>query len=251
MSAKDITLTPDHLKGKSIFIATPCYGGKADVNYVSSLMRLVALLYQYKVRFYLSLIGNESLITRARNTQAAQFMAHPDKFSHMMLIDSDIEFQGEDILRMLFEDKDILCGAYPLKCIPPKTVVKLKSKELVDGKFYEVVNAGTGFMMIKKRVFEKMHEAYPQYKYNLNPETMSTSNIKENLDKYAYTLFETQIEEMEDGTLNYLSEDYFFCRRWQDLGGKVLIDPDISLNHVGTYTFKGQALSESKLKSQE
>ena len=37
----------------------------------------------------------------------------------------------------------------------------------------------------------------------------------------------------------YLSEDYTFCRRWQNMGGKVYVDPHVILDHVGTYTFKG------------
>lgn len=240
MNTESPTLTPEHFKNKSLFIATPCYGGMASINYITGLTKLISFLYMYRIQFHLGLIGNESLITRARNTLTAQFMEK--KYTHLFFIDADIEFNAEDVIQMLHADKDVLCGAYPTKCIPPQSVVKTVSTELVDNRFLVAHNAGTGFMMIKRGVIEKMFKSYPEFKYTLNKETQTATNIEEDLDKYAYALFDTNIEEMEDGTLNYLSEDYLFCRRWQKLGGQILIEPKIKLNHVGTHVFKAEKL---------
>ena len=159
-------------------------------------------------------IGKESLITRARNTLVAQFMA--SGFSHLIFIDADQEFDPRDVVRMLHYDKDVLSGACPLKCIPPRYALSLISADFIDGKFVEAYNAGTGFMMIKREVFQKMFKAYPELKYTLDENTITVSGIKENLEDYAYTLFDTQTEELPDGTRVYLSEDYAFCRRWQN-----------------------------------
>ena len=96
--------------------------------------------------------------------------------------------------------------------------------------------------MIKREVIEKMFASYPELKYTPYDLSRRDEKLQEDLDEYAYALFDTNIEEMEDGTLNYLSEDYLFCRRWQKLGGQILIEPKIKLNHVGTHVFKAEKL---------
>jgi len=239
------TLLPQDFKNKKIFIATPCYGGMATTHFITSLCSLVAYFKIYEIEYHIGLIGNESLITRARNTLTAQFMAK--EFTHLMFIDADVSFQSEDVIRMLHEDRDILCGAYPLKGIPTTSVVHVKSLVMEDEKFLEARNAGTGFMMIKREVIKKMFESYPELRYSLNQQTLEKSSVKSDLKKYTYALFDTNIEEMEDGSLSYLSEDYLFCRRWQKIGGKVLLDPEIRLDHVGAYVFKGEALEIKSL----
>jgi hypothetical protein len=162
-----------------------------------------------------------------------------------MFIDADIEFDPEDVIRMLHEDKDILCGAYPLKAIPATSVVHVESLEMKDERFLEARNAGTGFMMIKREVIEKMMESYPELKHQPGRNILKASSPvykTEDILKYTYALFDTNIEEMENGVLQYLSEDYLFCRRWQKLGGKVLLDPEIKLNHIGAHVFRGESL---------
>ena len=242
MQKSDIEFTQEDFKNKSLFIATPCYGGMASIEYMTSLCNLINFFSIYKIEYYLGFIGKESLITRARNTLVAQFMA--SKFSHLIFIDADQEFDPRDVVRMLHYDKDVLSAACPLKCIPPQYALSLISTDPIDGKFVEAYNAGTGFMMIKREVFEKMFEAYPELKYTLDKRTINVSNIKENLADYAYTLFDTQTEELPNGMRVYLSEDYAFCRRWQNISGKVLIDPDIKINHIGPHVFEAQDVNK-------
>ena len=235
-----MTLTAKNFAGKSLFIATPCYAGLAHADYVSSLMRLIVYLTRFDIQLYLGLITNEALITRARNFLVAQFMAK--KFSHLIFIDADTEFHAEDVLRMIYYDKDVLCGACPFKTIPTKYVLKLKDDEIVDNRFPVLDNGGSGFMMIKRETLLKMFESYPELKYDLNKETIEASRIKNNLNDFAYTLFDTGTEKLEGGRINYLSEDYLFCRRWQKIGGKVLLDPEVQLNHIGNHKFLGSKL---------
>jgi hypothetical protein len=242
MNIENVTLTPEHFKEKSLFIATPCYGGMASANYITSLAKLISFLYMYRIRFHLGLIGNESLITRARNTLTAQFMN--DSFSHLIFIDADMEFEPLDVIRMLHYDKDILCGVAPTKTLPPRYAVAYKSKELIEEKFLEAYNIGTAFMMIKKQVFSKLMEAHPELKYDPHQKDCELSDF-ENVSKYTYALFDTQIETLPNGKRIYLSEDYLFCRRWQNIGGKILIDPTIAMNHVGTHVFEGQSPAET------
>ena len=61
-------------------------------------------------------------------------------------------------------------------------------------------------------------------------------NVDEKFEKHMYALFDTMID---PDSRRYLSEDYTFCRLWQQMGGEVFLDPRTGLNHVGHYTFRG------------
>ena len=79
--------------------------------------------------------------------------------------------------------------------------------------------AGTGFMLIKREVFEKIEEATPHLAH-------------EEIDGPTHAFFDTSIEE---GV--YLSEDYFFCKRWSEIGGDIWMDPTVKLKHHGTCAY--------------
>lgn len=245
------------LQKSKLFIATPCYGGALTEPYFKSILRLVFFFDKHNIPLQFGTIANESLVPRARNTLTAFFMR--SDCTHLMFIDADIEFKVEDIVRLVAADKDIAVGAYPKKGInwemvrkhvlanPNDTTsdisavgseyainfnfksIEERSIEVEDG-LVSLKDAGTGFMLIKRGVFEKMAEAYPELQYN------NDINVDKDLDKYTYAFFDTIIEE---SSKRYLSEDYTFCRRWQNLGGKVWLDPNISLNHYGTIPFQG------------
>jgi hypothetical protein len=76
-----------------------------------------------------------------------------------------------------------------------------------------------------------MLKAYPELKYN-NDVTINNQH----LDDHFYALFDTMIDPVDR---RYLSEDYTFCRRWQEIGGDIWLDPSISLNHYGHFCFQG------------
>lgn len=224
----------EKLRGANIFFATPCYGGMLTDQYFLSMFRATQVLAKYGIKFRITTLRNESLITRARNILTAMFVA--SDCTHLMFIDADIEFQPEDIIRALAHDKDIIAGAYPKKALPVqyalnfKFVDKEKRKIRVENGAAEVLDASTGFFMIKRRVVEKMMAQHPELHYK------NDSNIDPSLNQYCYALFDTILDKRDN---RYLSEDYCFCRRWQDLGGEIWIDLNTKLNHVGSYTFEG------------
>ena len=104
------------LRKKHIFIATPCYGGQLGEPYFRSMMRLAIMCNKYDIPYTISTLANESLITRGRNTLVSFFMENPEA-SHLFFIDADIEFEPEDVLRMVAYDKPITVGAYPKKAV--------------------------------------------------------------------------------------------------------------------------------------
>ena len=252
-----------YLRQQHIFIATPCYGGAIGEPYFRSMMRLCILFNKYEIPYTVSTLANESLVTRGRNTLVSFFMENP-KATHLMFIDADIEFNPEDILRMVAYNKPIVVGAYPKKAINWQSIIDASQNEsfeetaatieghssnyVVNFEFntdeegnrlpqvQEVDNliklkdAGTGFMLIQKDVIQQMFDAHPELKYN------SDINVGKQFDPYMYALFDTMID---PESRRYLSEDYTFCRLWQMMGGDVFLDPRTGLNHVGHYTFRG------------
>ena len=92
------------LRQKHIFIATPCYGGQLGEPYFRSMIKLAILCNKYNIQYTISTLANESLITRGRNTLTSFFMENKQA-THLFLIDADIEFNAEDVLRMIPYDK--------------------------------------------------------------------------------------------------------------------------------------------------
>ena len=228
------TIDLEKLRKHNIFIATPCYGGMLTDQYFLSMFRLSQTIMQHGINFRITTLRNESLITRARNIITAMFLE--SECTHLFFVDSDIEFQAQDVLRALAYDKDIMAAAYPKKALPVQYAINFKFLDdekrriRVENGAVEVLDASTGFFMVKRRVIEKMIQAHPELHYR------NDSNIDPKFNKYCYSLFDT-IHDPDDN--RYLSEDYTFCRRWQKLGGEIWLDPNTKLNHVGSYTFEG------------
>lgn len=222
------------LRKYNVFFATPCYGGMLTDQYFLSMFRATQSLMKNGINFRLTTLRNESLVTRARNILAAMFME--SDCTHLFFIDSDIEFDAESILRALAFDKDIMAGAYPKKALPIQYAMNFKFIDQEKGQIrvengaVEVLDASTGFFCIKRNVFDKMRQHYPELHYK------NDSNIDEKYAPYCYSFFDT-IQDPEDN--RYLSEDYTFCRRLQKIGGEIWIDLSTKLNHVGSYTFEG------------
>lgn len=249
----NVSVNMDYLREMNIFFATPCYGGAVTDQYFLSMFRLSQVLMQYGIKFRITTLRNESLITRARNILTAMFL-EDKSCTHLMFIDADIEFEPDAVIRMLAMDKDIIAGAYPKKTInwgQIRRAVELGKTELAEyGADYamnlkvqpgtnkvrtsmgavEVLDASTGFFIVKREVIEQMIEAHPELHYK------NDSSIDPKFNPYCYALWDTMIDPDD---LRYLSEDYTFCRRWQKLGGEIWIDPNTKLNHVGSFTFNG------------
>jgi hypothetical protein len=171
---------------------------------------------------------NESLITRARNTLTAKFLTNPDS-THLMFIDADIGWEPWHLLVMLNADKDVIGGLYPMKSIPIKWCVNGFEGAKEDGALQEVSKTGTGFLLIKRHVFEKL---------NKHPHVIPFKNdigLPVELDAHMKTYFDTGVRENR-----YYSEDWAFCENWRDLGGEVWVDKRVLLKHSGTYVFSNE-----------
>jgi hypothetical protein len=236
------------------------YGGMTTGYYCQSLVNTTAVMRANDIDMSFSCMFNESLIQRGRNALAHGFL-NKKEATHLMFIDADIRWNPADIVPMIDADKDIICGIYPKKEINWQSV-----KDAVDrgvpvdqlkhhtGSFVvnlveysptvtvpinqpvEIWNGGTGFMLIKREVFEQLADKVPSY---INDVTDLSGSIKnDEIKEY----FATSIEE---GTRRLLSEDYHFCNIWRKAGGKVWAAPWAKLSHIGTYAFEGQLLQSA------
>lgn len=241
-------------KPKSVIIATPMYGGMCAGMYVHGLLTTADKMRSKGINVGFLHMSNESLITRARNELVRVFLEGQNDY--LMFIDADIGFDGEAVAALVDADVDIACGIYPKKEIDWKQIeaaAKRGEEGLEDfgGAFVlnmagdtsaetnekgliEVRHGGTGFMLIKRRVFEDLAPHVHTYRISSVIDETSGEPSKPLTHEY----FATSID--HNGVL--LSEDYHFCELWRKHGGKIYANPFIKLYHVGTYVYQGNIL---------
>lgn len=211
-----------------IHFCIPCYAGQLTEATFSSFVRFSLLARQHNLNWSLDTMVNESLITRGRNNLAAKMM-HNEKATHLMFIDSDIRFDADAIMKLVDADKDIVGGMYPVKGYPIRYVVNGTADPVLEGQLEEVRHIGTGFMMIKRTVFTQMFAKFPEKKFK------DSINVGAQYEPFMYALFETCLD--ADG--HYMSEDWYFCDKWRDMGGKIFAHKGIVLSHTGYHEFRG------------
>ena len=204
----------------SILFCTPCYGGQVTAQHFNSCMKLAAVLDQNNVPHDWNIGWNESLVTRARNEMTAKFLK--SEYSHMMWLDADIQFEPDDVGKLWEMNADIGVGVYAMKKRNKQWFAAWKNGALVKDldQFKEPIEvdyAGTGFMMIRRNVIEKLASSQPSY---------------EGPDGRVPALYMTPVH--NDG---FESEDYHFCRIAREAGFKVMMDPSVRLKHWGQYAY--------------
>ena len=243
------------LNGKKIYVATPMYGGFATSHYVSSIIELTEICAQNNIEIHFAFLSNESLITRARNVLVSMFLK--TDCDYLFFIDADIGFNKEDFLYMISKastsDIDILCAAYPKKRIAWERIEKARKNKLIKNEqdyvqysgvyginftegqktikmdqLNEVTECSTGFMLISKKTFINLKNAFPENTY-----------ISDNTEGSIEEIFAYFDAGIDKDTNRYLSEDYMFCKNARKIGIKILLAPWIKLVHVGTTVFSG------------
>ena len=221
-----VQVNVDYLRTTKVHIAMPCYGGMLTEATFMSYIKWANTARQLGIDWTLETMVNESLISRARNTLTAKFLDMPDA-THLFFVDADIGWEPWHLLVLLNRDKDVIGGLYPMKTMPIKWVVNgfEGAEEGPDG-LQEVSKAGTGFLLMKKNVFEKLktHPAVKQYKNDIG--------LDPKYDKHLKTYFDTAVRQNR-----YYSEDWTFSENFRDLGGKVYVDKRVLLRHSGSYVF--------------
>lgn len=232
-----------------LFLSTPCYGGVCLQAYTQSVIGLQRLCARHGIQLMLDTTENESLVHRARNLSVARFM-YKSNADFFLFVDADVHFDPEAVLRLMASGHDVSCAIYPKKVVMWEQAeqaarngdsrnlnnlsaslvmnFKYQNTQVVNG-FAEVLDGPTGFLMIKRNVFTRMFEKYPE---------LNCKNDHQNRDLDDYcAVFDCMIDPQ---TRRYLSEDYAFCRRWQQMGGQIFADVQTTLGHVGNIRFSGR-----------
>ncbi len=244
------------LKSFRPLVVTPCFGEKLCLNYVLSLVNFQRECIAAQMPFDIHFRPGDSLVTRVRNDCVAHFLSH-DAYTHLFWIDADIGFSPEAAFRLLLSGRDVVAGVYPLKREDwpaggvPQGTTRQKFEELFarytvntgregetevhlvvdrDG-FMPVREAPTGFMCIRRRVFDRLIAQYPERRYVPDwPEgTYPTGGLH-------YRFFDVMVDPESN---RYLSEDYGFCRIWEALGGDIYVDARSDLTHLGERLYRG------------
>jgi hypothetical protein len=217
------------------------------VDYLVGFVDLYAAASKYGFSLTSRFITSESLITRARNMLVAQFLADPS-FTHLMWIDSDVGYTGDDFVRLLQSNYRVVAGVYPIKSdgwpeqgisepLPAGTTqadfrakyasypMNLEANHSGDdgNGFVEVLDAPTGFMLIERGVFLELIQRHPELAYKSSGDTH-------------YAFFDTMIDPV---TRTYLSEDFAFCRLIRGIGIRPFVDMRSKLMHQGVARYAG------------
>jgi hypothetical protein len=258
----EINIPIEELRKNKLFVATPMYGGQCAGMFAKSTADLSALCTSYGIPLQFYYLFNESLITRARNYCVDEFMR--SEAEHLLFIDSDIGFNPQDVIALMAlqaqepEKYEIIGGPYPKKCISWEKIKLAVDKGIADedanilDKFVgdyvfnpkngsgaipisepvEVLEIGTGFMMITKAALKKFMAKYPEYMYK--PDHVRT----EHFDGTREIMMFFQAE-VDPASKRYLSEDYWFCQKAQAADIRTWFCPWMKLQHVGSYIFGG------------
>lgn len=251
----------EKMSQKSIFLATPMYGGMCAGYFTKSVADLTKICAQNSIELKHYFLFNESLITRARNYCVDEFLR--SGCTHLMFIDSDIGFYPADVLKLLDlcdseNGMDIVTGPYPKKTIAWEKIKMAVEKGFANNNPFdlesfvgdyvfnpvkgtkgfrlnepvEIMEGGTGFMMVERSVFEDYAEAYPELKYK--PDHTRTEHFDGSREITAF--FDCVID---PESKRYLSEDYMFSKYARNIGKRIWMCPWMRMVHVGTYGFTG------------
>ena len=259
----------EKLQKKKLMIATPMYGGQCTGEFCLSLFETGRVLTKQNIPHDFQDILGESLITRARNFLADHFVRSDNDY--LLFIDSDIGFKPNDVLTLMNyaanrDDIEIICAPYPLKklnwgavgfaaankIVPPEMFHMFTGDYFIN---YEDPNGviklseptkiqygGTGFMLIKKSVFEKIKEKRQDLLFS----TEGNNNLwGYDIPKEMMAYFECGIHPQ---SRQYLSEDYMFSELARSVGVDTWLIPNIDLKHVGSYTYEGSLRNISFLQ---
>ena len=246
-------------KNTTLLVATPVHS-EVSIHYTESLLTLQGLGHSLGLTIDFLLLKS-SLVTQGRNLCVSNFL-NKKEYTHMLFIDSDISFDPSSVVKLLKCNKDVVSIPYPMKTINWNKVhgriqdqkdinindlsksgftypIKLEDQQsiTVSRGIMEVTHAPTGFMLIKKEAILKMIEKYPHLKIKqptiINGETKDTENL--------WNFFDTWFDQE---TNKYYGEDFAFCQKFRDIGGKCYCYVDDFITHVGEYSFEGKFVDE-------
>lgn len=214
-----------------VLIGTPAYGGMVHLDYLNSLLEF----QKQGLQFSLASFGNESLITRARNSIISYYYHHRDSFTHLLFLDADIRLEARDLKMMMDYEVDVIAAPVPLKSYsaegnPPLNCSTFEDK--VAESLYTTSYAGTGVLLLSTQaVTDVVQKAKDQGRTYTFPAGQDTNESMTGLEMY--DVFQVGVVEGE-----YLSEDYWLCHELSALGHKIHVCDAVKVTHHGMHGFR-------------
>lgn len=242
-------------KNRKVSIAIPCFGGNLDYRTVESILFAQAFCIKQDIEIDFQFMAGAALLPEARNLMADNFMKSDS--THLLFLDSDVSFEPITFVKCINANKDFVISPYPGKCIywdelrrrisvsknpdEVKTsreglgyhVRMSKEKQMVKNGFVEMDRGPTGFMLLTKKVFKVIQDKFPELKY-----TQAYSMNMQVIPKDIYGYFDM----MSDEKGQRMGEDFSFCARWKEAGGRIYAYIMNDMGHHGRHSFTGKYL---------
>ncbi|MBS0640932.1 MAG: hypothetical protein JSS43_13725 [Proteobacteria bacterium] len=213
---------PQGVAGIRLLVGTPAYGGMVHLEYVRSLFEFA----RAGLQFEMATIGNESLITRARNAIISNFYSRPE-YTHLLFLDADVRLLAADLLRMVQSNVPVLGAPVALKSFDEQgnRIWNLGRTLGAKGSLIKVEMVGTAVLLLSRAACIALVE-----------DAIAHGRVYERGsflqgDPGAAVHYDVFQVGVHDGV--YLSEDFWACRRLHSLGFDVLIDPTVVTTHHG------------------
>ncbi len=208
-----------------VIFAIPALSGAIHVQCMVSLMAAQKLLDLKRIEHDLHTISNCPYLTVARDGLVAGFLQDPEN-TDLFFIDSDVGFDASAVLKILERSEELVAGIYPLKQDGTDFPVRIMQRDghpLGRDGLIEAELLPTGFMRVKRSVFEKLAAAYPELRYADSVVRVDNAGLKD-----VYNFFGMGVM-----SGRFTTEDYAFCKRWTAIGGQAWVYPNIDFQHVG------------------
>jgi hypothetical protein len=217
------------LSGRKLFIAIPAYDFKVSLKLAISLAHFAQQAIQYGIDVQIGSICGCSVVSRARNLLVKDLME--SDCTDLLFIDADINFQPDDVLRLLAwasdPKKGIVAGVPRTRKTEKVYIATLDQDDqglTMNGMgLVRATRVATAFMMVRREVFENLIEKHPEWSY-----------YDDNSGRHLHAVFDFKVT-----PTGYIGEDFLFCDRARELGYEVWIDPTIKLGHMGVQEYEG------------
>jgi hypothetical protein len=224
-AAAPAALTSGGLAARKVFVATAAHFSNFDVAFLQSLLTLAV---RPSVAVEIAHPNTDPSVERARNILTANFLA--GDCTHILFVDADIAFTPADVARISSHAEPVVGGLYPLKHPSPEVQWCGNGRAPGDAEIRPdglspVKYIGTGFLCIRRDAFEKLMAAD-------GPEILYRQDFPPYRMEYAFWR-QGVAAAGPDGTRRFLTEDWLFCQRWNELGGTIYCDSQVVLRHVG------------------
>lgn len=211
---------------KHVTLAVPAYAGTVHLSTLRSLLHDIVKLVERGEKFTLVDDCGSAVIADSRAEICARFLAD-ETSTDLVMIDHDVGWQAGGILRLLDHDVDVVAGSYPFRRDPLAFPIRwIPERESLwadpETGLLEVAGVPGGFLRVTRKALLAMTAAHNELEYESKKHGTVVGLFE------PYRIGKTK-----------LSEDYSFCQRWRDLGGKVWVDPEITMAHIGNKSFNG------------